>query len=99
MRAACNVAHGLGRTTDARWPVGSRRPYRWPPGVAQTVAVIPGGDHMLKRLIVMVAMAAALVACSGSTTGSSPGTESIAPIDSGAPSVESVEPSESASPS
>ena len=54
---------------------------------------------MLKRLIVMVAMAAALVACSGSTTGSSPGTESIAPIDSGAPSVESVEPSDSASPS
>jgi hypothetical protein len=53
---------------------------------------------MLKRLIVMVAMAAALVACSGSTTGSSPGTETVAPIDTGS-GLPSEMPSESASPS
>ena len=57
-------------------------------------AVIPGGDHMLKRIVMLVALAAALVAC-GSGTSSSPGAETLAPIDSAAPSASEM-PSESA---
>jgi predicted small lipoprotein YifL len=62
----------------------------------QAAPSIPGGDHMFKRLIVLVAMAAALVACSPSGTASSPATETLAPVESGLPS---EMPSESASPS
>jgi ABC-type proline/glycine betaine transport system substrate-binding protein len=51
---------------------------------------------MLKRLIVLVAMAAALVACSPAGTASSPATETVAPVESGLPSEMA---SESASPS
>lgn len=74
----------------------------WPPGVAVMRAVIPGGDHMLKRIIMMLALGAALVACSPSGTGTSPGAETLAPVDSAAPSdsgLPSEMPSESASPS
>ena len=57
---------------------------------------------MLKRLLLLVALGAALAACSPSGSASSPGTETIAPVESGVPSgsgLESVMPSESASPS
>lgn len=69
----------------------------WSPGVAFMRAVIPGGDHMLKRIIMMLALGAALVACgpSGSGTSAAP-VDSAAPSDSGLPS---EMPSESASPS
>jgi hypothetical protein len=50
---------------------------------------------MLKRLIMILALGAALVGCAG--TSSSPATETVAPIDSAAPS--EAAPSESASPS
>jgi predicted small lipoprotein YifL len=52
---------------------------------------------MLKRIVMLVALAAALVAC-GSGTSSSPGAETVAPIDSAAPSASEM-PSESAAPS
>lgn len=65
------------------------------PAMPVGFAVIPGGDHMLKRIVMLVALAAALVAC-GSGTSSSPGAETVAPIDSAAPS---EMPSESAAPS
>ena len=52
---------------------------------------------MLKRIIMMLALGAALVACSPSGTGTSPApVDSAAPVDSGLPS---EMPSESASPS
>ncbi len=55
---------------------------------------------MLKKIVMMLALGAALVACGPSGSASSPGAETAAPIDSAAPSVEeSMEPSESASPS
>jgi hypothetical protein len=38
-------------------------------------------DPMIKRLIVLVALGAALVACTPAG-GSSPGTESVAPVES-----------------
>ena len=72
----------------------------WPPGVAVMRAVIPGGDYMLKRIIMMLALGAALVACSPSGTGTS--TDSVTPVDSAAPvdsGLPSEMPSESASPS
>lgn len=47
---------------------------------------------MLKRLILMLALGAALVACTPTGTGTSPGLETLAPLDSAMPS-------ESASPS
>ena len=50
---------------------------------------------MLKRIVLLLALGAALVACASGT--SSPAT-SVAPVDS-APALESVMPSESASPS
>lgn len=50
---------------------------------------------MLKRLVAILAITAALVACTPSDGGSSPDTESIAPIESMAPA--SMAP-ESASP-
>lgn len=53
---------------------------------------------MLKRFVMLVALGATLLACSGSGTGTSPGAETLAPIDSAAP-VDSAMPSESASPS
>jgi hypothetical protein len=71
------------------WPTDGR------PASPLGFAVIPGGDHMLKRIVMMVALAVALVAC-GSGTTSSPATETLAPIDSAAPS---EAPSESAAPS
>ena len=62
---------------------------------------------MLKRIVLFLALSAALVACSSSGTGgatSGTGGESVAPIESGAASpsdsgLESAMPSESASPS
>jgi hypothetical protein len=51
---------------------------------------------MLKRIVLLLALGAALVGCAGTT--SSPAGETVAPIDS-APAVESEAPSESASPS
>lgn len=53
---------------------------------------------MLKRIIMLLALGAALVACSPSGTGTSTGApvDSAAPIDSG---LESEMPSESAAPS
>jgi hypothetical protein len=57
---------------------------------------------MLKRIMMMLALGAALVACSPSGTGTSAAPASLAPVDSAAPSdsgLESVMPSESASPS
>jgi hypothetical protein len=53
---------------------------------------------MLKRLILLLALGAALVACSPAGSGGSPGSETVAPIDTAAP-LESEMPSESASPS
>jgi hypothetical protein len=56
---------------------------------------------MLKRIIMLLALGAALVACSPSGAGTSPGAETAAPVDS-APvdsGMESEMPSESASPS
>jgi hypothetical protein len=57
---------------------------------------------MLKRIVLILAMGAALVACSPSGTGTSPGTETLAPVQSSTPSEaapsESM-PAESASPS
>ena len=54
---------------------------------------------MLKRIVLLLALGAALVACSPSGTAGSPGT-SAAPIESGAASeMPSESPSESASPS
>jgi len=55
---------------------------------------------MLKRIIMMLALGAALVACSPSGTGTS--TDSVTPVDSAAPvdsGLPSEMPSESASPS
>ena len=49
---------------------------------------------MLKRILLILAMGAALVACSPSGTGTSPGTETSAPVESSTPSEEA--PSESA---
>jgi hypothetical protein len=49
---------------------------------------------MLKRILLILAMGATLVACSPSGSGTSPTTESAAPVES--PSEEA--PSESASP-
>jgi ABC-type oligopeptide transport system substrate-binding subunit len=58
---------------------------------------------MLKRILVVLALGAALVACSPSGTGTSTsGTETLAPVDSAAPldsAAPSEMPSESASPS
>jgi predicted small lipoprotein YifL len=55
---------------------------------------------MLKRLIMLVALGAALVACSPSGSASSPGAETLAPVESGAASeMPSEMASESASPS
>ena len=56
---------------------------------------------MLKRIIVLLALGAALVACSPSGSAGSPGTETVAPVESGAASDSGLEasPSESASPS
>jgi hypothetical protein len=53
---------------------------------------------MLKRFAMLVALGAALLACSPSGSGTSPAAETLAPVDSAAP-VESVMPSESAAPS
>jgi predicted small lipoprotein YifL len=52
---------------------------------------------MLKRLLLLVALGAALAACSPSGSASSPGAETIAPVES-APAASEM-PSESASPS
>ena len=41
---------------------------------------------MLKRILLIMAMGAALVACSPSGSGTSPGTETLAPVDSSTPS-------------
>jgi hypothetical protein len=49
---------------------------------------------MLKRILLILAMGAALVACSPSGTGTSPGTETLAPVESSTPS--EAAPSESA---
>jgi hypothetical protein len=91
------------RTTDVPTPVRSNAAHTdGRPALPAGFAVIPGGDHMLKRIIMLVALGAALVACSPSGSASSPGTETLAPIDSAAPSdsgMESEAPSESASPS
>ncbi len=57
---------------------------------------------MLKRIVMLLALGAALVACSPSGTGTSPAAETLAPVDSAAPidsGLESEMPSESASPS
>lgn len=57
---------------------------------------------MLKRFVMLVALGAALLACSPSGTAGSPGAETLAPIDSAAPSdgaLPSEMPSDSASPS
>ena len=51
---------------------------------------------MLKRIVMLLAFGAALVACSPSGTAGSPGTETLAPVDSAAPSEMA---SESAAPS
>jgi hypothetical protein len=86
------------RTTDARRPVRSNVAHTdGRPASPSGFAVIPGGDHMFKRILMLVALGVALVAC-GSGTASTPGTETLAPIDSAAPS-DSGLPSESASPS
>ena len=53
---------------------------------------------MLKRFVLLLALAAALVACSPAGTGTSPAAETLAPVDSAAPSASEM-PSESASPS
>jgi hypothetical protein len=57
---------------------------------------------MLKRILLILAMGAALVACSPSGSGTSPGTETLAPVESSTPSEaapsESM-PAESAAPS
>jgi hypothetical protein len=37
---------------------------------------------MLKRILLILAMGAALVACAPSGTGTSPGTETLAPVES-----------------
>ena len=66
-----------------------------------------GGDHMIKRIVLFLALSAALVACSSSGTTSTTGTgASAAPIDSSGASampsdsgLESTMPSDSASPS
>jgi hypothetical protein len=58
---------------------------------------------MLKRIVMLLALGAALVACSPSGTGTSTsGPETLAPVDSAAPvdsGLPSEMPSESASPS
>jgi hypothetical protein len=56
---------------------------------------------MLKRLIAILALGAALVACSPSGAGTTSGVETLAPIDSAAPSdaLPSMMPSDAASPS
>lgn len=41
---------------------------------------------MLKRILLILAMGAALVACSPSGSGTSPGTETLAPVQSSTPS-------------
>jgi hypothetical protein len=41
---------------------------------------------MLKRIVLLLALGAALIGCSGSGTTSTSGTESAAPIESGAAS-------------
>jgi|RhiMetdeSRZDD1v2_1073273.scaffolds.fasta_scaffold46689_4 predicted small lipoprotein YifL len=51
---------------------------------------------MLKKIVLLLALGAALMACSPSGSASSPGTETVAPSESGAAS---EMPSESASPS
>jgi predicted small lipoprotein YifL len=51
---------------------------------------------MLKKIVLLLALGAALTACSPSGSASSPGTETVAPVESGAAS---EMPSESASPS
>jgi hypothetical protein len=51
---------------------------------------------MLKRFVLLLALGAALIACSPSGTGTSPATETLAPADSAAP-VDSAAPSEMAS--
>jgi hypothetical protein len=53
---------------------------------------------MLKRIVMLLALGAALVACSPSGTASSPGTETVAPVESPAGESPSEMPSESASP-
>ena len=58
---------------------------------------------MLKRILMVLAMGAALVACSPSGSSTSSSTETLAPVESTAPSVaapsteSSMAPSESAS--
>ena len=57
---------------------------------------------MLKRIVLLLALGAALVACSpsGAVTSPDTGGETVAPIESGLPTEVPVEsPSESASPS
>ncbi len=57
---------------------------------------------MVKKFVMLVALGAALIACSPSGTAGSPGAETVAPIDSAAPSdsgLPSEMPSDSASPS
>jgi hypothetical protein len=54
---------------------------------------------MLKRILLILAMGAALVACSPSGSGTSPGTETQAPVESVAPSESLPSESESAAPS
>jgi len=60
---------------------------------------------MIKRIVLLLTLGAALVACSPTGTASSPGTETVAPVESGLPSEMpsdsglEASPSESASPS
>lgn len=53
---------------------------------------------MLKRFVLLLALAAALVACSPAGTGTSPAAETLAPVDTSAPT-ETEMASESPSPS
>lgn len=54
---------------------------------------------MLKRIVLLLAMGAAIVACSPSGTATSPGTETVAPVESPAGESPSESPMESPSPS
>ena len=55
---------------------------------------------MLKRILLILALGAAFVACSPSGSGTSPAGESAAPVESSTPSeAPSEAPSESAAPS
>jgi hypothetical protein len=53
---------------------------------------------MLKRIVMLLALGAALVACSPAGTGTSPAAETLAPVESASPA-ESEMASESPSPS